>query len=73
MPPFLCIIRTKKGAFLFILVNEGALAEQFVGQHVLYLEEGRETPRLNYWLREGKRANAHVAGAAIGETSSWTI
>ena len=42
------------------LVNEGALAEQFVGQHLLYLEEGRETPRLNYWLREGKSANAEV-------------
>ncbi|MXX38745.1 MAG: DUF4143 domain-containing protein, partial [Gemmatimonadetes bacterium] len=42
------------------LVNEGALAEQFVGQHLLYLAEGRETPRLNYWLREGKSANAEV-------------
>ena len=42
------------------LVNEGALAEQFVGQHLLYLEKGRETPRLNYWLREGKSANAEV-------------
>ncbi len=42
------------------LVNEGALAEQFVGQHLLYLEEGSETPRLNYWLREGKSANAEV-------------
>ncbi len=42
------------------LVNEGAIAEQFVGQHLLYLEEGRETPRLNYWLREGKSANAEV-------------
>ena len=42
------------------LVNEGALAEQFVGQHLLYLQEGWETPRLNYWLREGKSANAEV-------------
>ena len=42
------------------LINEGALAEQFVGQHLLYLAEGRETPRLNYWLREGKSANAEV-------------
>ena len=24
------------------------------------MEEGRETPRLNYWLREGKSANAEV-------------
>ena len=42
------------------LINEGAMAEQFVGQHLLYLEEGWETPRLNYWLREGRSANAEV-------------
>ena len=42
------------------LVNEGSLAEQFVGQHLLYLEEGWETPRLHYWLREGRSANAEV-------------
>ena len=42
------------------LVNEGSVAEQFVGQHLLYLEEGRETPRLHYWLREGRSANAEV-------------
>ncbi len=39
------------------LVNEGRLAEQFVGQHLL---NPFEPPRLTYWLREEKSANAEV-------------
>jgi len=42
------------------LVNEGGLAEQFVGQHLLFRAGGREQPSLCYWLREGKRDNAEV-------------
>jgi predicted AAA+ superfamily ATPase len=42
------------------LANEGGLAEQFVGQHLLFRERGREQPSLCYWLREGKRDNAEV-------------
>ncbi len=40
------------------LVNEGAMAEQFVGQHLIHMRN--EAPRLCYWLREGKTANAEV-------------
>lgn len=40
------------------LLNEGPLAEQFIGQHLAYLEEGR--PQLHYWLREGRANNAEV-------------
>ena len=40
------------------LVNEGALAEQFVGQHLSFLDPGK--PSLHYWLREGKKENAEV-------------
>jgi len=40
------------------LVNEGPLAEQFIGQHLAYLERGR--PQLHYWIREGKSNNAEV-------------
>jgi predicted AAA+ superfamily ATPase len=40
------------------LVNEGALAEQFAGQHLAYLDPGK--PALHYWLREGKAENAEV-------------
>ena len=39
------------------LVNEGKLAEQFIGQHLL---NPFESPRLIYWLREVKSANAEV-------------
>jgi uncharacterized protein len=42
------------------LVNEGAIAEQFVGQHLLSLEEGRMASHLCYWIREGKSTNAEV-------------
>ena len=41
-------------------INEGAMAEQFIGQHLLYRDEGREAPRLCYWLRERKVSNAEV-------------
>ena len=40
------------------LVNEGPLAEQFIGQHLAYLEEG--APHLTYWMREGRASNAEV-------------
>ncbi len=39
------------------LVNEGKLAEQFVGQHLL---NPFEPPRLTYWLREMRSSNAEV-------------
>ncbi|MBU2622130.1 MAG: ATP-binding protein [Proteobacteria bacterium] len=39
------------------LVNEGKLAEQFVGQHLL---NPLEPPQLTYWLRELKTANAET-------------
>lgn len=39
------------------LVNEGKLAEQLIGQHLL---NPFEPPRLTYWLREAKSANAEV-------------
>ena len=42
------------------LVNEGAVAEQFIGQHLAYANQGAEPPRLVYWLREGRQSNAEV-------------
>ncbi|MDA3874041.1 MAG: ATP-binding protein [Kiritimatiellae bacterium] len=42
------------------LVNEGGLAEQFIGQHLLNIGEGKQLPELHYWLREGKANNAEV-------------
>lgn len=42
------------------LVHEGGLAEQFIGQHLLFRKGGLELPSLCYWLREGKSNNAEV-------------
>lgn len=42
------------------LVNDGALAEQFVGQHLLYSGPWYEPPTLHYWMREAKNAAAEV-------------
>lgn len=42
------------------LVNEGALAEQFAGQHLLAMHGPSEEPSLHYWLREAKAGNAEV-------------
>jgi len=42
------------------LVNEGAVAEQFIGQHLAYSNHGVDPPQLVYWLREGRKSNAEV-------------
>jgi hypothetical protein len=44
------------------LVNEGPLAEQFVGQHLAAQGGGGEggRPQAFYWLREGRAGNAEV-------------
>lgn len=41
-------------------VNNGALAEQFIGQHLLYRGEFYEEPQLYYWVREAKSAAAEI-------------
>ena len=42
------------------LVNDGAVAEQFVGQHLLHGSPAYETPSLYYWAREAKGAAAEI-------------
>ena len=42
------------------LINEGTIAEQFIGQHLYFRRGLFELPRLNYWLREGSSTNAEV-------------
>ena len=41
-------------------VNGGAVAEQFVGQHLLYGGPRHEAPALHYWTREARNAAAEV-------------
>lgn len=42
------------------LVNEGALAEQFIGQELLNVRNRRDGRGLHYWLREGRDGNAEI-------------
>ena len=42
------------------LVNEGAIAEQFIGQHLQALLADSPNRELTYWLREGRSANAEL-------------
>ena len=42
------------------LVNGGAVAEQFIGQHLLHGGPRYETPALFYWTREARNAAAEV-------------
>lgn len=42
------------------LSNNGALAEQFVGQHLLYSCSHYQSPGLHYWQREAKSAAAEL-------------
>ncbi len=42
------------------LVNDGALAEQFIGQQLLHSGSYFEAPMLYYWVREAKSAAAEV-------------
>ena len=42
------------------LVNAGAVAEQFVGQHLQHLLAEHVNRELTYWLREGRSNNAEV-------------
>lgn len=42
------------------LINQGAIAEQFIGQHLQAMLADKQNQELNYWLREGKASNAEV-------------
>jgi predicted AAA+ superfamily ATPase len=42
------------------LVNDGAVAEQFIGQHLLYSGASYETPALYCWMREARTSSAEV-------------
>ncbi|MGK2906924.1 MAG: ATP-binding protein [Desulfuromonadales bacterium] len=42
------------------LINQGAIAEQFIGQHLQAILSDKPNRELTYWLREGKVSNAEV-------------
>lgn len=41
------------------LINEGGMAEQFIGQHLI-INKGLVKPALTYWIRESKSSNAEI-------------
>jgi predicted AAA+ superfamily ATPase len=41
-------------------INNGALAEQLIGQHLLYRKDLYRTPRIHYWARENPSSNAEI-------------
>jgi len=43
-----------------LMVNNGALAEKFFGQHLLYDGPRYEKPQFFYWNREQKNPSAEV-------------
>ena len=43
-----------------LMINKGAMAEQFIGQHLLYDRPAYEKPQLFYWNREKKGSSAEV-------------
>ncbi|KPA11123.1 ATPase AAA [Candidatus Magnetomorum sp. HK-1] len=43
-----------------ILVNSGAICEQFIGQHLLFSKHLYQEPELHYWVREKKGASSEV-------------
>ncbi|MCI5066431.1 AAA family ATPase [bacterium] len=53
-------INSLLGAELPELLAQGALAEQFVAQHLVSLASHAEAPRLYYWMREGRSHAAEV-------------
>ena len=42
------------------IINQGAIAEQFIGQHLQAMLADKPNRELNYWLREGRSSNAEV-------------
>lgn len=43
-----------------LMINNGAMAEQFIGQHLLYDRPAYEKPQLYYWNREKRGSSAEV-------------
>jgi len=52
--------RSLSGLDALSLVNEGAMAEQFIGQHLQNLLFDTPNRELTYWLREGRSNNAEI-------------
>jgi len=43
-----------------MMVNSGAICEQFIGQHLLFSRQLYREPEVYYWVREKKGSSAEV-------------
>jgi predicted AAA+ superfamily ATPase len=43
-----------------MLINSGAVCEQFIGQHLLYSKKYYEEPQLYCWMRQKRNTSAEV-------------
>jgi len=43
-----------------MMVNGGAVCEQFIGQHLLFSQQFYREPELHYWVREKRKSSAEV-------------
>lgn len=43
-----------------LLINQGALCEQFIGQHLLFQMPPYRPPEIHFWMREAKSGSAEV-------------
>jgi len=43
-----------------MMVNGGAICEQFIGQHLLFSQQSYREPQVHYWIREKKGSSAEV-------------
>jgi len=50
-----------------MLVNLGALVEQWVGQELLNSLDARQPPHLHYWARESRSSSAEVDYVIAGD------
>lgn len=51
-----------------LMINRGAMAEQFIGQHLLYDRPLYEKPQLFYWNREKRGSSAEVDYLIVHES-----
>lgn len=52
-----------------LLINQGALAEQWVGQELLSSTAEHQQPRLHYWAREAKSSAAEIDYLIAGKSA----
>jgi len=51
-----------------MLINQGALAEQWVGQELLNSLDSHQSPHLHYWARESRSSSAEVDYVIAGDS-----